>query len=71
MRTNYSMTSKEAFGEPYKSREDETRRATAKAGYPYVDVNLQQIALSLGRIADMLAEMNGYIIQYDVEKKEE
>lgn len=33
---------------------------------------LKDIAISLGRIADMLAEMNHYIIEYDeAERREE
>ena len=53
-----------------KSREDETWTKYEQNSY-CGDYLLAQIALSLGRIADMLAEMNRYIIQYDKERKEE
>lgn len=69
MRTDYSMTSKEAFGEPYKSREDETRKEIEN-NY-CLDYLTAQIALSLGRIADMLTELRGYIVRYDEEREEE
>lgn len=69
MRTNYSMTSKEAFGETYKSRENETRKEIENNYCP--DYLIAQIALSLGRIADMLTELRGYIIRYDEEREEE
>ena len=56
------------------SREDETYVAL-KDFYRYGDSKereLCEIAMSLGRIADMLAEMNRYIVDYDdSEEKEE
>lgn len=57
-----------------KSREDETYAALIN-GFcvDFKERELYEIAMSLGRIADMLAEMNGYIIDYDDigERKEE
>ena len=50
-----------------KSREDGTYIALSDF-YRYGDSRdreLCEIAMSLGRIADMLAEMNRYIIDYD------
>ena len=53
-----------------KSREDETYVALIDAltnGF-CIDTKereLYEIAMSLGRIADMLAEMNKYIVDYD------
>ena len=55
-----------------KSREDETYIAL-KDYYHYGDSRdreLCEIAMSLGRIADMLAEMNRYIIDYDDGKRQ-
>ena len=50
-----------------KSREDETYVALSDyCRYGDVkDRELCEIAMSLGRIADMLAEMNRYIVDYD------
>ena len=49
-----------------KSREDETYIALRN---DYIsstkERELYEIAMSLGRIADMLAEMNRYLIDYD------
>ena len=50
-----------------KSREDETWTKYEENSY-CGDYLLAQIALSLGRIADMLAEQQGYIVQYDEEE---
>lgn len=50
-----------------KSREDETWTEYEEKSC-CGDYLLAQIALSLGRIADMLAEQQGYIVQYDEEK---
>lgn len=50
-----------------KSREDETYVALTNCS-TYVDVKeceLYEIAISLGRIADILAEMNGCSVEYD------
>ena len=50
-----------------RSREDETYVAL-NVFYRYGDSKereLCEIAMSLGRIADMLAEMNRYIVDYD------
>lgn len=53
-----------------KSREDETYVALTNTlinGF-CIDIKereLYEIAMSLGRIADMLAEMNKYIVDYD------
>ena len=50
-----------------KSREDETYVAL-RDFYRYGDSKereLCEIAMSLGRIADMLSEMNRYIVDYD------
>lgn len=56
-----------------KSREDETYYNLTHNAYCNTDTILYEIALSLGRIADMLAEMNRYIVEYDghAERKEE
>lgn len=50
-----------------KSREDETYIALRDyCGYGDLKAReLYEIAMSLGRIADMLAEMNRYIVDYD------
>lgn len=55
------------------SREDETYIALVNEMYVDTDTNriLREIAISLGRIADMLAEQNGYIVEYDEEKTTE
>ena len=55
------------------SREDETYIALFNEMYVDTDTNriLREIAISLGRIADMLAELNGYHIEYDEEKNTE
>lgn len=51
-----------------KSREEEAIRNK----YDDTQLLLYDISISLGRIADMLAEMNRYIIEYDsTERKEE
>ncbi len=58
-----------------KSREDETYVALTNGCYGDIkERELYEIAISLGRIADMLAEMNKYIVDYDdmaKERKEE
>ena len=56
-----------------KSREDETYVALRnECGEGIKERALYEIAMSLGRIADMLAEMNRYIVDYDdSEEKEE
>lgn len=56
-----------------RSREDETYIALFNKMYVDTDTDriLREIAISLGRIADMLAEMNGYIVEYDEEKTTE
>ena len=49
-----------------KSREDETYIALANIYCGSMkERELYKIAMSLGRIADMLAEMNRYIVDYD------
>ena len=55
------------------SREDETYIALVNEMYVETDTDriLREIAISLGRIADMLAEQNGYIVEYDEEKTKE
>lgn len=55
------------------SREDETYIALFNEMNVDTDTNriLREIAISLGRIADMLAELNGYHIEYDEEKNTE
>lgn len=51
-----------------KSREEEAIRNK----YDDTQLLLYDISISLGRIADMLAEMNRYFIRYDnVERKED
>ena len=57
-----------------KSREDETYAALInrlKYGFcvDLKECELYEIAMSLGRIADMLAEMNKYIVDYDDTEK--
>lgn len=46
-----------------------------KSAFPhnerYKNLLLEQIALSLGRIADMLTELRGYLVQYEPESEEE
>ena len=56
-----------------RSREDETYIALNEyCCYGDLrDRELYEIAISLGRIADMLAEMNKYIIDYDDERQRE
>ena len=52
-----------------KSKEDESYLVCRDRGMEDV---VKDIAISLGRIADMLAEMNRYIIDYeDIERREE
>ena len=50
-----------------KSREDETYAALSEyCRYGDLkELELCEIAMSLGRIADMLSEMNRYIVDYD------
>lgn len=45
------------------SREDQTWTNVVNLGCAG-ETSLFEIAISLGRIADMLAEMNGYIVEY-------
>ena len=57
-----------------KSREDETYAALINrfkygVGVDFKECELYEIAMSLGRIADMLAEMNKYIVDYDDTEK--
>lgn len=55
-----------------RSREDETYSTfstVASYGYADTDTILYEIAISLGRITDMLAEANGYIVEYDSENE--
>lgn len=55
-----------------RSREDETYSAfstLASYGHANTDTILYEIAISLGRIADMLTEANGYIVEYDSENE--
>ena len=47
------------------SREDETYNALTSGDYVNTDSILYEIAKSVGRIADMLAEANGYKVEYD------
>ena len=53
-----------------KSREDETfeNLTNNHTGYGTNSI-LFEIAMSLGRIADMLAEHNGYVVDYEEEKR--
>lgn len=52
-----------------KSKEDESYLVCRDRGMEDV---VKDIAISLGRIADMLAEMNRYVIDYeDAERREE
>lgn len=53
-----------------KSREDETYVALTNGCYGDTKRELYEIAMSLGRIADMLAEMNGFPVDYDDLHKE-
>ena len=54
-----------------KSREDETYVALANIYCGSMkERELYEIAMSLGRIADMLAEMNRYIVDYDDNEKQ-
>lgn len=52
-----------------KSREDCTRHNLTKDGYLRLGTDtvaiLYEIAISLGRIADMLVKMNGYIVEHE------
>ena len=48
-----------------KSREDETYVVKNACYGDRKELELYEIAISLGRIADMLAEMNRYIVDYD------
>lgn len=49
-----------------KSREDETYVALTNGFWGDMkERELYECAMSLGRIADMLSEMNGYIVDYD------
>ena len=53
------------------SREDETYVSLMNnQGVAFESAILYEIATSLGRIADMLAEKNGYIIEYDDQSRE-
>lgn len=58
-----------------RSMEDGTFKNVLEAEFPYNEtykyILLENIALSLGRIADMLAELRGYTVRYDEERKEE
>ena len=45
-----------------RSREDDAR---VNANIYGEDTIIEDIAISFGRIADMLSEMNGYIVDYD------
>ena len=47
------------------SREDETYSALTSGDYVNTDTILYEIAKSVGRIADILAETNGYKVEYD------
>lgn len=54
-----------------RSREDETYSAfstLASYGHANTDTILYEIAISLGRIADMLAEVR-YVVEYDSENE--
>lgn len=53
-----------------KSREGETYVALTNECYGDIkERELYEIAMSLGRIADMLSEMNGFPVDYDDLKK--
>ena len=52
------------------SREDETYFALTSGDYVNTDTILFEIAKSVGRIADMLAEANGYKVEYDSETED-
>ena len=53
-----------------KSREDETYIALTNGFWGDIkERELYEIAMSLGRIAEMLAEMNKYIVDYDDTEK--
>lgn len=52
-----------------RSREDETYSILTNCDYVNTDMILYEIAMSLGRIADMLTEANGYIVEYDSENE--
>lgn len=52
------------------SREDETYSALISCDYDFItNRTLYEIAISLGRIADMLTEANGYKVEYDLENE--
>lgn len=53
------------------SREQETFDHLTKNKYSDTENILYEIAISLGRIADMLAEQNLYIIDYRSEEKQD
>lgn len=55
-------------GEKMHSREDEAYVICRDGS---MDDVIKDIAVSLGRIADMLAEMNQYIIHYDNRERRE
>lgn len=52
-----------------RSQEDETYTAVMSCGYLNTDTILYEIAMSLGRIADMLTEANGHKVEYDLENE--
>lgn len=52
-----------------KSREGETYVALTNGWNGDIKRELYEIAMSLGRIADMLSEMNGFPVDYDDLKK--
>ena len=52
-----------------RNREDETYSVLTSCDYVNTDTILYEIAKSLGRIADMLTEANGYKVEYDSENE--
>lgn len=60
---------KERTTRKVRSREDETYSALINYDYVNTDTILYEIATSLGRIADMLTEANGYKVEYDSENE--
>ena len=56
-------------GKGMNSREQETNNHLVTNQFVNTDTILYEIAVSLGRIADMLAEMNRYIVDYDSSKE--
>ena len=53
-----------------RSREDETYSTLSSYGHTNTDAILYEIAISLGRIADMLTEAR-HVVEYDSENEDD